>query len=134
MARCRHAWSAAIFAAWTACMASHRVFISQVVVSATPGARCERIGCRGRLSQWLSENSTGIDSSTKQLINMLHQAEIEIKDKEKALEIKDKEKALEIKDKEKALEIKDKEKALLKKDLAQLEKDLHRMTAEKPSA
>jgi len=53
---------------------------------------------------------------------MLHQAEIEIKDKEKALEIKDK---------EKALEIKDKEKALLKKDLAQLEKDLHRMTAEK---
>jgi 5'-3' exonuclease len=47
---------------------------------------------------------------------MLHQAEIEIKDKEKALEIKDK------------------EKALLKKDLAQLEKDLHRMTAEKPSA
>ena len=49
---------------------------------------------------------------------MLHQAEIEIKDKEKALEIKDKEK----------------EKALLKKDLAQLEKDLHRMTAEKPSA
>ena len=48
---------------------------------------------------------------------MLHQAEIEIKDKEKALEIKDKE-----------------EKALLKKDLAQLEKDLHRMTAEKPSA
>ena len=134
MARCRHAWSAAIFAAWTACMASHRVFISQVVVSATPGTRCERIGCRGRLSQWLSENSTGIDSSTKQLINMLHQAEIEIKDKEKALEIKDKEKALEIKDKEKALEIKDKEKALLKKDLAQLEKDLHRMTAEKPSA
>ena len=113
-------------------MASHRVFISQVVVSATPGTRCERIGCRGRLSQWLSENSTGIDSSTKQLINMLHQAEIEIKDK--ALEIKDKEKALEIKDKEKALEIKDKEKALLKKDLAQLEKDLHRMTAEKPSA
>ena len=99
-------------------MASHRVFISQVVVSATPGTRCERIGCRGRLSQWLSENSTGIDSSTKQLINMLHQAEIEIKDKEKALEIKDKEK----------------EKALLKKDLAQLEKDLHRMTAEKPSA
>ena len=134
MARCRHAWSAAIFAAWTACMASHRVFISQVVVSATPGTRCERIGCRGRLSQWLSENSTGIDSSTKQLINMLHQADIEIKDKEKALEIKDKEKALEIKDKEKALEIKDKEKALLKKDLAQLEKDLHRMTAEKPSA
>ncbi|CAL1171825.1 unnamed protein product [Cladocopium goreaui] len=64
----------------------------------------------------------GIDSSTKQLINMLHQAEIEIKDKD--LEIKDKEKALEIKDKEK-------EKALLKKDLAQLEKDLHRMTAEK---
>lgn len=106
-------------------MASHRVFISQVVVSATPGTRCERIGCRGRLSQWLSENSTGIDSSTKQLINMLHQAEIEIKDKD--LEIKDKEKALEIKDKEK-------EKALLKKDLAQLEKDLHRMTAEKPSA
>ena len=95
-------------------MASHRVFISQVVVSATPGTRCERIGCRG--SQWLSENSTGIDSSTKQLINMLHQAEIEIKDKEKALEIKEK------------------EKALLKKDLAQLEKDLHRMTAEKPSA
>ena len=132
MARCRHAWSAAIFAAWTACMASHRVFISQVVVSATPGTRCERIGCRGRLSQWLSENSTGIDSSTKQLINMLHQAEIEIKEKD--LEIKDKD--LEIKDKEKALEIKDKEKekALLKKDLAQLEKDLHRMTAEKPSA
>ncbi|CAL1148745.1 unnamed protein product, partial [Cladocopium goreaui] len=54
-------------------------------------------------------DSEGIDSSTKQLINMLHQAEIEIKDKEKALEIKDKEK----------------EKALLKKDLAQLEKDIH---------
>ena len=102
-------------------MASHGVFISQMVVPATPGTRCERIRCRARLSQWLSENSTDIDSSTTQLINLLHQAENEIKDKEKALL-------------ETQLQIKDKDEALLEKDLAQLDKALHQMTAEKPLA
>ena len=47
---------------------------------------------------------------------------------------KDKEKALLEKDREKALLEKDKEKALLEKDLAQLETDLHQMTAEKALA
>ena len=76
-------------------MASHGVFISQMVVSATPGTRCERIGCRG-LSQWLSENW-----STKQLINLWHQAEIEIKDKEKDLALALLERQLQIKEKDK---------------------------------